>query len=138
MTMIEIWLLATAIILLVFLVSIERRRVIRCNNMLRQQDEVMRRLQSDVHALCAGAVNIGNHMSALERKIRRLTERQEQLDRRDPVQQTYAHAIRLAQQGVEVSVLMESCGLAQGEAELLLRLHRAQRHQVESDEVVST
>jgi len=130
--MINIWLLVAAIFLFVLLISVEMRRGIRHNNKMRQQDDVMRRLQSDVHALCAGAVNMGNYISALEQKIRRQTERLEQSNMRDPVQQTYTHAIRLAQQGVEVSALMESCGLARGEAELLLRLHRAQGHQAVS------
>lgn len=130
--MIEILLLSTALIIFVLLVSVEIRRGIRHNNKMRQQDDVMRRLQSDVHALCAGAVNMGNFISVLEQKMRRLAERLEQSNMRDPVQQTYSHAIRLAQQGVEVSVLMESCGLAQGEAELLLRLHRAHRSQAVS------
>jgi Protein of unknown function (DUF2802) len=130
--MIEISLLSAVFFLFVLLVSVEIRRGIRHNNKMRQQDDVIRRLQSDIHALCAGAVNMGNHLSVLEQKMRRLAERLEQSYMRDPEQQTYAHAIRLAQQGVEVSVLTESCGLAQGEAELLLRLHRAHGRQAVS------
>jgi hypothetical protein len=129
MNMIDTWLLTAVIFLAVILVAAEVFRGIRGNNKMRQQEAMMRRLQSDVHALCAGAINMGNYMSALEQKLRRLTERQDQLDLRDPMHQTYAHAIRLAQQGADVNDLVENCGLAQGEAELLLRVHRVQGRQ---------
>jgi hypothetical protein len=66
-------------------------------------------------------------MDGLEQRIRRLAERQDQLELRDPMEQTYAHAIRLAQKGVDVNELVENCGLARGEAELLLRIHRVQQ-----------
>ena len=127
--MIDIWLVTAVIFLVVLLAAAEVIRGIRNNSQMRQQEAVMRRLQSDVHALCAGAINMGNYMSALEQKLRRLAERQDQLDLRDPMQQTYAHAIRLAQQGAGVNDLVENCGLAQGEAELLLRVHRVQGRQ---------
>lgn len=128
----EIWLLAAAGALIVLMAVIEVRRGIHHKSQMQRQEALVRRLQSDVHALCAGAVNMGSYMSALEQKIRRLTERQDQLEMRDPMQQTYAHAIRLAQQGAEVNDLVESCGLAQGEAELLLRVHRVQKRQAVS------
>lgn len=73
---------------------------------------------------------MGKHVDALEQRIRRLAERQDQLELRDPLEQTYAHAIRLAQKGVDVNELVENCGLARGEAELLLRVHRVQQRQV--------
>ena len=92
----------------------------------------MRRMQKDMHALCAGAINMGKHMDSLEQRIRRLAERQDQLQLRDPMEQTYTHAIRLAQKGVDVNELVESCGLARGEAELLSRIHRVQQHQATS------
>lgn len=94
-----------------------------------QRDAMLRRLQSDVHALVVGAVNIDQHLAAVEQRLRRLTERQGQLELRDPMQQAYDHAIRLIQQGADLSTLMEQCALARGEAELLLRIHRVQRRE---------
>jgi len=130
--MIDIWLLAPFFIIIASLVAWEIFRGIRHQKQMRQQDITMRRLQNDLHALCAGSISMGKHISALEQKLRRVTERQDQLELRDPVQQAYAHAIRLAQQGADVGDLMERCGLAQGEAELLLRVHRVQRRQAAS------
>ncbi len=127
--MVEIWLLAAVFCVGALLAGLEIARGVRSHKLARRQDAAMRRLQSDIHALCAGAINMSNHMAALEQKLRRLMERQDQVELRDPAQQTYAHAIRLAQQGADVNDLVERCGMAQGEADLLLRVHRAQRRQ---------
>lgn len=83
------------------------------------------RLQNDIHALCVGSIKMGDHISSLEQRLHRLVERQDQVELRDSVQQSYAHAIRMAQQGADIKDLMERCGLARGEADLLLRVHRA-------------
>ena len=132
MIMANIWLVIAIISLGVLFVAMEVLRGIRLVKLVRRQEAVIRRLQSDVHALCAGAINMGNYVSTLEQRLRRLTERQDQSDLRDPMQQTYAHAIRLAQRGADVNDLVENCGLARGEAELLLRVHHVQRRQAVS------
>ena len=113
------------------LIGLEITRGIRHKKRMLQHDAVLRRLQNDVHALCAGSINMGNYLSSLEKRMSRLAERQDQLEVRDPIQQSYTHAIRLAQRGVDVNELMEQCGLARGEAELLLRVHSVKgRHAV--------
>jgi hypothetical protein len=111
----------------VLLGGLEYIRHTRTKKILSEQSAAMQRIQKDIHALCAGAINLGKHVDGLEQRIRRLAERQDQLELRDPMEQTYAHAIRLAQKGVGVNDLVENCGLARGEAELLLRIHRVQQ-----------
>ena len=130
--MANIWLITAIGSLCGLIVAIEVLRGTRHGKLMQRQEIAIRRLQSDVHALCAGAINMGNYISTLEQRLRRLTERQDQLDLRDPMQQTYAHAIRLAQQGAGVNDLVENCGLARGEAELLLRVHHVQKRQAVS------
>lgn len=130
--MIETWLMAVMFCAILLLVIMALVRGARQSQQARRQDDALRRLHGDVHALCAGAINLGNYMTSLEQRLRRMTERQDQLELRDPVQQTYTHAIRMVQQGAEVNDLVKQCGLAQGEAELLLRVHRVQRHQAAS------
>jgi len=130
--MIDNWSLAAIFCMIALLVALELVRSFRYYRQAQQRDMVMRRLQNDVHALCAGAINMGKHMDALEQKVRRLTERQDQFELRDPAEQAYAHAIRLAQRGADMNDLVEHCGLAQGEAELLLRVHHVQRRQTAS------
>ena len=113
----------------VLLGGLEFIRYSRTKKILSEQGAALQRIQKDIHALCAGAINLGKHMDGLEQRIRRLAERQDQLELRDPMEQTYAHAIRLAQKGVDVNDLVENCGLARGEAELLLRIHRVEQQQ---------
>ena len=110
-----------------FLGGLEYLRYSRTKKILSEQGAAMQRILKDMHALCAGAINLGKHVDGLELRIRRLVERQDQLELRDPMEQTYAHAIRLAQKGADVNDLVENCGLARGEAELLLRIHRVQQ-----------
>src|SRR3569833_1300021 len=83
-----------------------------------------RRLRDDMQALCTGAANMGKHLATLEQKLRRVSERQDQLVLRDPAQQTYGHANHHTQHDANNDELVAHCGLARGEAELLLRLHR--------------
>jgi hypothetical protein len=128
----DVWVLIAFVCAAAVMAIIIFVRDARSQRIIDEQLAVMRRMQSDIHALCAGAINMGNHIESLEYKLRRVAERQEQLEARDPIQQTYAHAIRLAQKGAGVDDLVENCGLAQGEAELLMRLHRVERRQAVS------
>jgi hypothetical protein len=129
-----ILILAAVFCIAALLGTLEFVRYSRSKRIADEQLTAMHRIQKDVHALCAGAINMGKHVDALEQRIRRLAERQDQWELRDPLEQTYAHAIRLAQKGVDVNELVENCGLARGEAELLLRVHRVQQSQVAAAE----
>ncbi len=99
-------------------------KVRRLGLRVKQRDVEVLSLQNDLRALCAGAAGVGGHVERMEQQLRRLAERQDQLDLRDPVSQSYGHAIRLVQKGANVDELMSECGLVRGEAELLMRLHR--------------
>jgi len=89
-------------------------------------DEVQRtfdRLQRKVRSLCAGAAQLSEHAAEIEQQLRRLSLRQEEIDRRDPVIQSYDHATKLARNGASVEELIRRCGLVRDEAELLVRMH---------------
>lgn len=128
--MIVTGLIIAALCLIAAMIAAELIYVSRRRHRDAHRDAILRRLQNDVHALVAGAVNIDHHLAAMEQRLRRLTERQDHFELRDPMQQAYDHAIRLIQQGADVNMLMEQCALARGEAELLLRIHRVQRREV--------
>lgn len=125
----DIFTLAAGFCIVLLAGALEFVRHSRMKRIINEQLAAMNRIQKDIHALCAGAINMGKHVDVLEQRIRRLAERQDQLELRDPMEQTYAHAIRLAQKGVDIDELVENCGLARGEAELLLRIHRVQQRQ---------
>ncbi|MFZ5594647.1 MAG: DUF2802 domain-containing protein [Pseudomonadota bacterium] len=90
----------------------------------RRRNAEVQALQNDLRALCAGAVGVEEHVERVEQQIRRLAERQDQVDLRDPATQSYRHAIKLAQKGASIEELMSASGLVRGEAELLMRLYR--------------
>jgi hypothetical protein len=94
-------------------------------------------LNDDVNALCTGAVGMGGHVNKLEQKLKRVIERQDQLDSRDPSDRAIDQATRMVRQGATVEELVTSCGLVRAEAELLLLLNRAQAEDGSSLRVVS-
>lgn len=121
--MTELLLQAAVLAVASLLLVMEVWRALRGGRRERELNDAVRRLREDMQALCTGATNMGKHFTTLEQKLRRVSERQDQIELRDPAQQTYGHAIRLAQRGADIEELIAHCGLARGEAELLLRLH---------------
>ncbi len=91
---------------------------------IRQYDAELQMLKNDMRAVCDGSISIEEYKLSTEQQLRRLAERQDQTDFREPVSPTYNHAIKLVQKGVSIDELMAVCGLVRGEAELLMRLHR--------------
>ena len=90
----------------------------------RQHEAELQILKNDIRVLRDGSIALEEYKLSTEHQLRRLTERQEQTDFREPASPTYNHAIKLVQKGVSIDELMAACGLVQGEAELLIRLHR--------------
>ena len=125
----EIYLTGGGLLLLAFLfatvLSVVHAR--RLKRRVAEQDAFLRSLERDMQAVCRGARGMGGTVIKLEQKLRHLTERQDSLDLREPNSQIYNHAITLAHRGATVEQLVESCGLARSEAELLHLLHRQKR-----------
>ncbi len=112
-------LLACAGLLLCVLVVIHRHL-----RQSRQTDELLRRTRNDLRALVNASVGMGERLQNMERRQRRLAERQEQLDLHDAANQPYEQAIRMAQGGSKTEELMHICGLSKSEAELIQIMHR--------------
>lgn len=90
----------------------------------RQYEAELRSLKDEMRAVLDGSINMEEYKLDTEQQLRRLAERQQQADYREPTSPAYNHAIKLAQKGVSIEELMAVCGLVRGEAELLIRLHR--------------
>ena len=80
--------------------------------------------QQSIRALFSGAAGVGDHITSIEGLVRRLSQRQDQLDLKDSSNQSYDHAIRLIQSGADYDEIIERCGLVREEADLLVQLHR--------------
>ena len=81
-------------------------------------------IQNDVRALTTAAVSMGERVLEIERRQRRLAERQDQLDIYESANQPYEQAIRMAQSGTTIDELVNMCGLSRNEAELIHMMHR--------------
>lgn len=93
------------------------KRINACNNALQV-------LQADNPARHVDAATQAGRIEQLERQLQHLSRRQNQLELRDPVTQTYEPAIRMVRKGADVEELVSTCGLARAEAELIMMLHR--------------
>lgn len=94
-----------------------RRRII-------DQDRELARLQGQLRALSAGAAGMAGALARVEQQLRRVGDRQQELELRSPGEQLYEHALQLIRDGADAEELMNRCGLVRDEAELLLRMHR--------------
>lgn len=80
-------------------------------------------LEETVAALSASFAGFSSNLGRVEQQLRRLAERQDQLEMRDPDRHSHQHAIKLARGGAKLEELIEVCGIVHDEAELLIRLH---------------
>lgn len=116
-------LLAAAELLLLGLLTMQS---LRSRGLQRRHEELRRELEStqqDLYALCAGANGVAGHLSRIDQQLRRLYERQDQLELRDVLHREYDHAAKLVRGGADLEKVMAQCNLARAEAELLIRLH---------------
>lgn len=121
-----ILLIAVAVLAMALMVMWKKQAELR--HTIELNEERLLRYQQEITALYTGAAGVGSHIARLENQISTLTDRQEQIDVRDPATQNYSLAIELAQQGAGAADLVRKCGLLHEEAELLVRLHGPQPH----------
>lgn len=82
--------------------------------------------QDDLSAMCSAALGMGQRLEWLEDRVRRQTERMEQRELTEPMQQSYRQAMQLIDSGADIPTLVEQCGVTRGEAELLENLYRSE------------
>lgn len=82
-------------------------------------------LQKDQGILAESFIALEARIAKVEEAAQRVNERQDQLELRETISQTYDPAIKMAHKGADVEELVSTCGLARGEAELILLLHRS-------------
>lgn len=99
-------------------------RLAAANRCMLACDNTLQTAQTEIAILRADVETLTNCIKQLERQMQHLSGRQNQLELRDPITQTYEPAIRLVRKGADVEELVSTCGLARGEAELIMMLHR--------------
>ncbi|NOY62071.1 MAG: DUF2802 domain-containing protein [Gammaproteobacteria bacterium] len=93
----------------------------------KQRSNMIAEMQSDMAALCEGALGITDHLERVEIQQRRLVAKQEREDIHGSTEHSYNQAIKLVQQGADIESLMSRCGLVLEEAELIVMLHRLKK-----------
>jgi sulfate adenylyltransferase subunit 1 (EFTu-like GTPase family) len=82
---------------------------------------------SDLAALNAGSIGLGERLLKIERNQKLLMQRLEQLELHANGNASYSQAINLVKQGINKQDLMATCELSEGEAGLLLMMHKKKK-----------
>jgi cell division protein FtsX len=90
------------------------------HQILAQQEEIVASLQTDLNAMCSGAVGVGEHMNKLEERIRMVVQRQVEFEAQETPKRSYKYAIKMLRNGANLDQIIADCGIPRGEAELLM------------------
>lgn len=90
----------------------------------RQHQALIRVLRNEIHAMTGSTIGMGKRLGDVEHRLSITVERQQALENRDPVDQAYNQAARLIEMGADVDELVNNCGIARPEAELMALLHK--------------
>ncbi len=108
----------------VFIVARTLSRFSRIAARLRDLEQAQAQLTEHFQGLTAGAIGQGRQLAQLEQQLGRLRDRLDQLASNDSGGAAFNTAIRLARKGVSGREIMETCGLSEMEADLVILLHR--------------
>ncbi len=93
----------------------------RCDTQAHQ--DAMQALKADLLAIRAEAAGLAERLGRVEGELARIPEPSEQSGCREIYDHSYAVAAKLVREGADTDELMVNCGLARGEAELMMRLY---------------
>ena len=80
-------------------------------------------VSSELTALNAGSIGLGERFIKLEKQMVQLTSRLDEISNQVQSTSPYAYAIELAQKGYKVDSITELCHISQTEAQLLVMMH---------------
>lgn len=84
---------------------------------------LVKALRNEAHAMGSGAIGVGQRLVEVEKRLNSTMERQMEIEQRDPGSIPYAYAVRLVEMGATTEELINNCGLARVEAELITLIH---------------
>ncbi|MDX1397300.1 MAG: DUF2802 domain-containing protein [Oceanospirillum sp.] len=94
-------------------------------------------VRNETHAMGSGSIGVGQRLLEVEKKLNQAMERQTDLEQKDTGSLPYNYAIRLVEMGASSDDLVENCGLARVEADLIALVHtelrKRQREEVSLD-----
>lgn len=105
-----------------------RKRVQGVENANQDLRKRVTHLEQTLSGLTNGSMNMGGRVVRVETHLRELRDEQDRLTHVSDAAQPYGPAIRMVQGGAGVDELITTCNLTRSEAELIYRLHGAQRN----------
>ncbi|RLK50671.1 uncharacterized protein DUF2802 [Alkalispirillum mobile] len=122
--------LAAGALVLVLLALLVSWRAVAAARRLEQRVEglerSLRRTNEQYQGLSAAALGAGDQMAQTHQELTRLKSRMEQVAQSGPASTGYEQAIRMARKGMAAAEIMDTCGVGQVEADLIVRLHGPQ------------
>lgn len=91
------------------------------------RDQKLKELVKRLDTYVDGSVRMGEELHELRRLVAPLPDKLNQIEQRDPSSLSFSQAARLVGLGASVEDLTQSCGLTKAEAELVSKLHQAQK-----------
>ncbi len=88
-----------------------------------EQQQAMEALRQENYAMSKGAMGVGQRLVQVEKRLSSTMEKQIEIEQRDPGSIPYAYAVRLVEMGASTEDLINNCGLARVEAELITLIH---------------
>lgn len=85
--------------------------------------DAMQALKADLLAIRAEGTGLAERLARVEGELARIPESSEQSGCREIYDHSYAFAAKLVREGADADELMVNCGLARGEAELMMRVY---------------
>ncbi|MBT8766408.1 DUF2802 domain-containing protein [Pseudomonas boanensis] len=91
------------------------------------RDLRIKELSKRLDAYLSGSIRMGEELHELRQVVAPLPDKLNQIEQRDPTSLSFTQAARLVGLGASVADLTHACGLTTAEAELVSKLHQAQR-----------
>lgn len=119
--------LGVLIAALVLLAIVLRRHLQRMDAERLTLEQRVEQLARDLVGFRQGTIGMGEELNVLRDQLKRLQDRQQQVEQQDSQALPYNQAARLVGMGASMEDLTQACGLSRAEAELVLKLHAAQK-----------
>jgi len=116
---------ASAILMLAFISGLAISQTKRLQRQLSSVQTEVGELKRQLATVNKGSVGVGQHLSALEKRLLRGLNKVEQQSLKEMSMLSYGDASRLIEQGVEPDVLVKRCGMSRAEAELMCKLRKS-------------
>jgi hypothetical protein len=119
--------LATCLALVAALAYHQAREAGHLRALLAQQEARLQKMESEIGALLSCSCGLGDRLFQLQKLMDSVAVRQDQIRLEEPGFFRFHEAAKLMDHGVEIEEIAKSCGLSQGEAELLAHFRKVKQ-----------